>query len=47
VPAPAGPRGVATHEWAADRALGVRLAIDDFGTGQSSLAHLHRFPLNT
>jgi diguanylate cyclase len=28
------------------RILGVRLALDDFGTGTSSLAHLHRFPLD-
>jgi EAL domain-containing protein (putative c-di-GMP-specific phosphodiesterase class I) len=26
--------------------LGVRLAIDDFGTGSSSLAYLHRFPID-
>ena len=29
------------------RALGVALSIDDFGTGHSSLAHLHRFPIDT
>ncbi|MEA2249345.1 MAG: hypothetical protein QOH46_3874 [Solirubrobacteraceae bacterium] len=28
------------------KALGVRLALDDFGAGYSSLAHLHRFPLD-
>jgi diguanylate cyclase (GGDEF)-like protein len=28
------------------RELGVRLAIDDFGTGHSSLASLHRFPID-
>jgi diguanylate cyclase (GGDEF)-like protein len=28
------------------RSLGVRLTIDDFGTGHSSLAYLHRLPLN-
>ena len=28
------------------RILGVRLALDDFGTGTSSLAHLHRFPID-
>ncbi|MFD2113011.1 EAL domain-containing protein [Thiorhodococcus fuscus] len=27
--------------------LGVRLAIDDFGSGDSSLAHLHRFAVDT
>jgi diguanylate cyclase (GGDEF)-like protein/PAS domain S-box-containing protein len=26
--------------------LGVRLALDDFGTGFSSLAYLHRFPID-
>ncbi len=26
--------------------LGVRIAIDDFGTGHSSLAYLHRFPID-
>lgn len=29
------------------RALGVRIAVDDFGTGFSSLAYLHRLPINT
>ncbi len=28
------------------RALGVRIHIDDFGTGHSSLAFLHRFPVD-
>lgn len=28
------------------RALGVSIAIDDFGTGQSSLAYLHRLPVD-
>jgi EAL domain-containing protein (putative c-di-GMP-specific phosphodiesterase class I) len=28
------------------RGLGVRLALDDFGVGYSSLAHLHRVPLD-
>ena len=28
------------------KALGVRLAIDDFDTGYSSLAYLHRFPID-
>ncbi|UQN09885.1 EAL domain-containing protein [Deinococcus sp. QL22] len=28
------------------RSLGVRVQIDDFGTGHSSLAFLHRFPVN-
>ena len=28
------------------KALGVRLAIDDFGMGYSSLAYLHRFPID-
>jgi diguanylate cyclase (GGDEF)-like protein/PAS domain S-box-containing protein len=28
------------------KALGVRLAIDDFGIGYSSLAYLHRFPID-
>jgi diguanylate cyclase (GGDEF)-like protein len=28
------------------RELGVHLAIDDFGTGFSSLAYLHRFPID-
>ncbi len=28
------------------KVLGVRIAIDDFGTGFSSLAHLHRFPVD-
>lgn len=27
--------------------LGVRLALDNFGTGNSSLSHLHKFPLST
>ena len=26
--------------------LGLRLYIDDFGTGHSSLAHLHRLPID-
>ncbi len=29
------------------RSMGVRLAVDDYGTGHSSLAYLHRLPLNT
>jgi diguanylate cyclase (GGDEF)-like protein len=29
------------------KALGVRIAVDDFGSGYSSLALLHRFPLDT
>lgn len=28
------------------RALGCRVALDDFGVGQSSLARLHRFPID-
>ncbi|MCC7033335.1 MAG: EAL domain-containing protein [Acidobacteria bacterium] len=28
------------------KALGVRIAIDDFGMGYSSLAYLHRFPID-
>ena len=36
----------ATNSLMALRVLGVRLALDDFGTGTSSLAHLHRFPLD-
>jgi len=28
------------------RAMGVRLAIDDFGTGYTSLAYLHRLPVD-
>ncbi|HEX7665690.1 MAG TPA: EAL domain-containing protein [Polyangiaceae bacterium] len=28
------------------KALGVALSMDDFGTGHSSLAYLHRFPLD-
>jgi len=28
------------------KALGVKLAIDDFGIGYSSLAYLHRFPID-
>jgi EAL domain-containing protein (putative c-di-GMP-specific phosphodiesterase class I) len=28
------------------KSLGVRLAIDDFGIGYSSLAYLHRFPID-
>ncbi|SDV50926.1 bifunctional diguanylate cyclase/phosphodiesterase [Chitinasiproducens palmae] len=27
--------------------LGLRIALDDFGTGHSSLAYLHRFPVDT
>jgi len=29
------------------RDLGLRIAVDDFGTGHSSLAYLHRLPLDT
>ena len=29
------------------RSMGVRLAVDDYGTGHSSLAYLHKLPLNT
>jgi diguanylate cyclase (GGDEF)-like protein len=29
------------------RALGVQVAVDDFGTGFSSLAYLHRLPVDT
>jgi EAL domain-containing protein (putative c-di-GMP-specific phosphodiesterase class I) len=29
------------------RALGVHVAVDDFGTGFSSLAYLHRLPVDT
>ena len=29
------------------RGMGARLAVDDYGTGHSSLAYLHRLPLNT
>ncbi len=28
------------------RLLGIRLAVDDFGTGESSLGHLHLFPID-
>jgi EAL domain-containing protein (putative c-di-GMP-specific phosphodiesterase class I) len=27
--------------------MGAKLAVDDYGTGHSSLAYLHRLPLNT
>jgi EAL domain-containing protein (putative c-di-GMP-specific phosphodiesterase class I) len=37
---------VAATQLAAIRALGVQICIDDFGTGQSSLAYLHRFPID-
>jgi diguanylate cyclase (GGDEF)-like protein/PAS domain S-box-containing protein len=37
---------VAASQLAAIRALGVQICIDDFGTGQSSLAYLHRFPID-
>jgi len=37
---------MAVNSLMALRILGVRLALDDFGTGTSSLAHLHRFPLD-
>jgi diguanylate cyclase (GGDEF)-like protein len=29
------------------RGMGTKLAVDDYGTGHSSLAYLHRLPLNT
>ncbi len=29
------------------RSMGATLAVDDYGTGHSSLAYLHRLPLNT
>ena len=29
------------------RSMGVRIAVDDYGTGHSSLAYLHRLPLDT
>ena len=29
------------------RSIGVGLAVDDYGTGHSSLAYLHRLPLDT
>jgi diguanylate cyclase (GGDEF)-like protein len=29
------------------RGMGAKLAVDDYGTGHSSLAYLHRLPLNT
>jgi diguanylate cyclase (GGDEF)-like protein len=29
------------------RSMGVHLAVDDYGTGHSSLAYLHKLPLNT
>lgn len=32
---------------AALKEMGLRLALDDFGTGHSSLAYLHRFPIDT
>ncbi|MFP4512817.1 MAG: EAL domain-containing protein [Acidimicrobiales bacterium] len=42
---------IADHERAATRmaelkAVGVRIALDDFGVGQSSLAALHRYPID-
>ncbi|MBI3512773.1 MAG: EAL domain-containing protein [Proteobacteria bacterium] len=37
---------VAAIQLAAIRALGVQICIDDFGTGHSSLAYLHRFPID-
>jgi EAL domain-containing protein (putative c-di-GMP-specific phosphodiesterase class I) len=37
---------VAETQLAAIRALGVQICIDDFGTGHSSLAYLHRFPID-
>ena len=37
---------LAAQQLAAIRALGVQICIDDFGTGQSSLAYLHRFPID-
>ncbi|HUA51490.1 MAG TPA: EAL domain-containing protein [Candidatus Sulfotelmatobacter sp.] len=37
---------VAATQLAAIRALGVQICIDDFGTGHSSLAYLHRFPID-
>jgi diguanylate cyclase (GGDEF)-like protein/PAS domain S-box-containing protein len=41
---PAGERARAELE--ALHELGVRIALDDFGTGFSSLAHLHRLPID-
>ena len=29
------------------RGIGARLSVDDFGTGESTLRHLHRFPVDT
>ncbi|HUF31912.1 MAG TPA: EAL domain-containing protein [Acidimicrobiales bacterium] len=37
---------VAAERIAAISQLGVLIALDDFGTGQSSLAYLHRFPVD-
>jgi EAL domain-containing protein (putative c-di-GMP-specific phosphodiesterase class I) len=34
-------------ELEAVRDLGVRVAVDDFGTGYTSLAHLHRLPIDS
>ena len=38
---------VATERLQAFREMGVSVAVDDLGTGYSSLAYLHRLPINT
>jgi EAL domain-containing protein (putative c-di-GMP-specific phosphodiesterase class I) len=36
----------AIHTFCRLKALGVQLCIDDFGVGYSSLAYLHRYPVD-
>lgn len=38
---------IVADELEAVRDLGVRVAVDDFGTGYTSLAHLHRLPIDS
>jgi diguanylate cyclase (GGDEF)-like protein len=38
---------IVAAELEAVRDLGVRVAVDDFGTGYTSLAHLHRLPIDS